>query len=40
MKLLLDTCVSGALRQPLTEAGHDVIRINFIGKGTPAGSLR
>jgi predicted nuclease of predicted toxin-antitoxin system len=25
MKVLLDTCVSGMLRQPLLEAGHDVI---------------
>ena len=25
MRLLLDTCVSGALKAPLTEAGHDVI---------------
>lgn len=25
MKILLDTCVSGTLRRPLSEAGHDVI---------------
>ena len=25
MKVLLDTCVSGALRWPLMEAGHEVI---------------
>lgn len=25
MKVLLDTCVSGLLRHPLTEAGHDVV---------------
>ena len=25
MRLLLDSCVSGALKRPLTDAGHDVI---------------
>ncbi|MGH6611166.1 MAG: DUF5615 family PIN-like protein [Burkholderiaceae bacterium] len=25
MRLLLDSCVSGALKKPLSEAGHDVI---------------
>lgn len=25
MKVLLDTCVSGGVRKPLSEAGHDVV---------------
>ncbi len=25
MKVLLDTCISGLLRSPLTDAGHDII---------------